>query len=153
MAYTDTSAFCLQTDVEGLVQRGVFTANTKPTAQQVLDWMARYAGEIESTIAAVGSSYTVSARNNPFPGSPSPAVARLKMLCESANALGAASQVVAMHSVLGGSGSTDAATEMFERYTKLLEELVVAASNSVASAALVSRTDTTDLAFLTNTEF
>lgn len=153
MAYTASDAFCAQTDVESVVQRGVFDTTTKPTAQQVLDWMARYAAEVEDHLAKSGSGYTVTNRGNPFPGSPTGTIARLKLLCEAANAIGAASQVIAMHSVLGGAGSADAAKAMYDRFVEMLKQIDVAAVIAVSGASVFSRTDTTDLAFTSDTEF
>ena len=153
MAYTSDDAFCIKTDVEAVVQRGAFTTDTKPTAQQVLDWMARYAGEIEQHMADAGASYTVKNRGVAFPATPTGAVARLKILCEAANAIGAASQVIAMHSVLGGSGSDEAATAMYARFTETLKQVDAAAASATPGRSVFDRSDATDLPFTSSVEF
>ena len=153
MAYTASDAFCAQTDVEGLIGRGTFTSTTKPTAQQCLDWMARVAAEVESKLADNGISYTVTSHGAAFPATPTDArTFRLKVLAESANAKGAAAQVLEMHDVKDEYGRVPSAIAMREEYLALLGTITTVADSATLVAAC-SRTDTTDLAFTSDTEF
>ena len=154
MAYTAANdAFCVQTDVEGLVGRGAFTSGTKPTAQQCLDWMARIAAEVEAKLAENGSTYTVSSHGAPFPASPTDArIYRLKVLAESANAIGAAAQLLYMHDVKDEYGNVPSSVALFKQYAGLLES-IVATTEASQSTAVFSDTNTDKLQFLTDTEF
>ena len=154
MPYTAADdAFCAQTDVEGLVGRGAFTTTTKPTAQQCLDWMARIAAEVESKLADSGSTYTVLRHGSPFPASPTdPKVARLRKLAESANAIGAAAQLLFMHGVKDDDGRVPASAALFKQYAGILES--IGTEIETTQAGVVFSDDKTDgLQFLTNTEF
>lgn len=155
MPYTAANdAFCAQTDVEGLCGRGAFTSSTVPTAQQCLDWMARVAAEVESKLAAAGSAYTVTSHGSPFPATPSdPKVYRQKVLAESANAYGAAAQLLFMHGVKDDQGNSAQATRLFEQYAGLLEAIGSEVTASPTGAVVYSEANTDDLRFLSDTKF
>ena len=153
MAYSASDAFCAQTDVEGLIGRGTFTSTTKPTAQQCLDWMARVAAEVESKLAENGVNYTVQTHGAPFPATPTDAKTfRLKILAESANAKGAAALVLDIHDVKDEYGQVPAAIALRKEYLGLLDTIVLTAESSTLSAVFNS-TDTTNLRFLSDTQF
>jgi len=154
VAYTAANdAFCTQADVEGLCGRGAFTTTTKPTAQQCLDWMARIAAEVESKLADSGSTYTVLQHGSPFPATPTdPKVGRLKTLAESANALGAAAQILFMHDVKDEYGRVPSSVALFKQYAGILEAIGTEVETSQA-AVVFSDEKTDGLQFLTNTEF
>lgn len=158
MAYTANDAFCAQTDVEATVQRGTFTSGTFPTAQQVLDCMARRAAEIESVLASEGQPYTVQTRGSAFPGSPSASVGRLKVLCEMANAQGAAADVAAMHAAKGGVVASEDDIAWMVEYRKTLDairELCEAMAAATRPTPLTVQNDSTlvNLPFTTTTEW
>ena len=153
MAYTASDAFCAATDVEGLVGRGAFTSSTVPTAQQVLDWMARVAAEVESKLFESSLNYTVSTHGTPFPATPTdPKVFLAKVLAESANALGAAAIVLEIHGVKDSDGKSYEGKVLRDQYNEVLAALG-AEVDSFSAYANVSRTNTTDLAITTTTEF
>jgi hypothetical protein len=154
MAYTAANdAFCAQADVEGLVGSGAFTSSTKPTAQQCLDWMARIAAEVESKLAEAGSSYTVAQHGSSFPATPTdPKVGRLKVLAESANAIGAAAQLLYMHDVKDEYGRVPSSIALFEQYAGILESIGTEVETS-QSVAVFSDDKVDGLQFLTSTEF
>ena len=154
MAYTAANdAFCLQADVEGLAGRGAFTSGTTPTAQQVLDWMARIAAEVEAKLFENGITYTVLAHGSPFPGSPTDAkTARLKKLSESANAIGAAGMVLFIHGVKDEYGRSPEAAVLLKQYEGFLES-ITAVATVVASTAVFSDTNTDKLQFTSGSEF
>jgi len=152
--YTEDDAFCALADVEALVQRGSFTGSTHPTAQQVLDWMGRYAAQVESVLADNQIEYTVASRGNPFPDSGTDAsVSRLQSLCEAANAIAAAAQAIEMlESKDSGDGSGKAA-EMMKEFEALLEQIVQEALIDTSPAPIFGAGTSTDLRFLSDTEF
>jgi len=151
--YTESDAFCALADVEGLVQRGKFTAATKPSFQLVLDWMGRYAAQIESVLADNGVLYTVASRGNPFPISGDASVLRLAKLCEAANAKAAASEARAMHEVKDGTGAPTQSEIWMKEFEELLEQIAAESLIVETRSPIFSRTDTTDLRFLSDTEF
>jgi len=153
MAYTANDAFCAQADVEGLIGRGAFTSTTKPSAQQCLDWMARVAAEVESRLAENGIAYTVTSHGAPFPATPTDArTFRLKVLAESANAKGAAAQVLEMHDVKDEYGRVPSAVAMREEYLALIGT-ITAVADAATLVAACSITDQTGLEFNSDTEF
>jgi len=152
--FTEDDAFCLQADVEALVQRGKFTEATKPNHQQVLDWMARYAAQVESVLATAGVLYTVTSRGNPFPASTSDAnAARLKTLCAAANAKAAAAEARAMHEVKDGTGAPSQSEIWLKEFEELLVQIAADCLVLETRAPIFSKTNTTDLKFLSDTEF
>lgn len=147
MAYTANDAFCAITDVEALVGRGAYSVSTVPTNQQVLDWMARRAAQVEARLANGGQAYTVQSRGNAFPGSPSAVVGRLKILCEVANAHGAAADAILMHEVKLPDGVPSAAEVLLKAYEddlKQIDLLCVDLSRDASSAVSISYTTSTE---------
>lgn len=157
--YTEDDAFCKQADVEGVAQRGVYTSITNPSAQQVVDWMGRYAAEIEARMAENGQTYTVKNRGNGFPDTTSSAsVARLKVLCEAANAQGAAAEAIAMHETKSDAGDPEASKVARKEYGRLLESIIetceqMAAGTSAVAVAVCSTSGSSGLPFDDSTEW
>lgn len=95
MAYTAADSYTTQARVEGLVRRGVFTASTTPTSQEVLDRMAQQ-----------GALVTACLRKWGHEGTPTSVAADtggdglvIKVLCDEANAFLAGAHVLDMNDV------------------------------------------------------
>lgn len=138
MPYTANDAFCAIADVETLVLRGPFSAGTTPTSQQVLDMMARVAGEVETLLHQHGSPYTVASHGNPFPSSVTDPSSTLRVLCEQANAMGAAADVVNARESGQPNGSTDLAAVMLTRYKDALAAIESECRSTAASSSAVT---------------
>jgi hypothetical protein len=159
MAYTANDAFCAQADVEARLQRGTFTGSTTPTAQHVLDVMARRGAQIEARLADAGAPWTVPSGSRAFAASPSdPVERRLKVKCEDANVLGASADVLQMWLAKAGSDSTnEQVVALLELYKVALDEITREAESLYGSAAGVAdafvNSETVDLVFDEETEF
>jgi hypothetical protein len=88
-AFVAGDSYTTQTRVESLVQRGTFTTASRPTAQQVLDFMALRGAEVTAALARAG--YGVSP--------PTIADSTIARLADLANAMLAAGDAIQAHDV------------------------------------------------------
>lgn len=153
MAYVENDSFCKQTDIEARLQRGTFTVSTKPTAQQVLDAMARRAAQVESALARAGQPYTVPSGANPFDATPTGLERRLKVMAEEANIVGACADALQMWiSPQQGTSSEEQVVAYLRMYQASLEglekqarELGSAVTTTSATTATTRDADREDL--------
>ncbi len=133
-----TDAFCSQADVEAKAQRGVYDATTCPTSQQVLDFMAMRAGEVEGVLQRASLPYTVPSRGTPFPtygaGPTTDQEERLIVLCQQANAYGAAADAVLAQDANARATSKDLIETLMAMYRASLEALEDYATQVIESA-------------------
>ena len=120
MAFDADDAFCAITDVESRVGRGSFGASTVPTNQQVLDFMAMRAQEIQAAILRGGATYTVANGSNAFGSPTDTAVIALKLMCQDANALAAAADAINARDVRDNPEANTVAGDYFAQYLRLI---------------------------------
>ncbi len=65
----ETDTFCTQSGVESRIQRGAFGGATVPTKNQMIDFMALRAAEIQAVLWNAGHEVTVPSGGNPIDNS------------------------------------------------------------------------------------
>jgi len=125
-AFVANDSYTTQARVESLCQRGAFDGSSKPSAQQVLDFMALRAAEITATIAKTGYAITP----------PAPADTTLARLCDLANAMLAAGDAILAHEVKDGSPE-DLIRELWADGRKQLDAAVVYAESKLTTGGNV----------------
>ena len=133
---TEQDAFCTLEDVRSHVQRE-FGPATVPTLDQVLQFMAWSANEIEAEMAVAGLSYTVDSGPRPIPGGePGDTI---RSIASSANARGAAAQAIAAQFAALKSEKPEKAKDLeadFLRIKETLGSFIVAKANQEDLATL-----------------
>lgn len=138
MAYVANDAFCLQIDVEAKAQRGPYTSGTFPTAQQVLDAMAFCGSQIEGVLSRFGVPYTVPSRATPFPAYGTAGKNqedRLRLLCQEANAFGAAVRAVQMQDASARQTDSELIKALSDLFVSSMEALEIYCEQTFQSAA------------------
>ncbi len=133
---TEQDAFCTVEDVRSHVQRE-FGPATVPTLDQVLQFMAWCANEIEADMAISGLSYTVDSGARPIPsGEPADTI---RSIAANANARGAAAQAIAAQYAALKSEKPEKAKDLaadFLRLKKTLREFIGTKANQEDLATL-----------------
>lgn len=117
--YAAEDSFCSLEDVQALCQRGVFSDNTRPTQDDVLQFCALRSAKAQSVMAEEGLAYTVPSGAFPLTESADPTLYRL---CVAFAAIAAAGDVAAARSA---PESADLPTRATERWADAKDHLAL----------------------------
>ena len=139
MPFTEADAFCTEDDVEAKCGRSFNTTTSRPSEQQVIDFMGQRAAEVQAVLFANGYGYTPAT----IPAGTNQEKV-VKQLASNANAWLAAGDALLSWAVTDDTEPTEEAKAAWEQGKTLLEQLAAAiGALAVTTASGSARSSTT----------
>lgn len=116
---SSTDSFSSVSDVEGNIGQS-FSTSTKPSTQNVTDFLAMRAAEIEALFVQYNYNYTVPSGATPISGDTSAKGTRMNRMARQANILGAASDALFAFEAANRGGESTRAKQKWDEYLAAL---------------------------------